>query len=53
MEVEGKVRELFNLPDDKIVGDNTDKKSAKSQKTTKSTDGEKSKDVDAEKNTDA
>ena len=53
VEVEGKVRELFNLPDDKIVGDNTDKKSAKSQKTTKSTDGEKSKDVDAEKNTDA
>ena len=49
VEVEGKVRELFNLPDDKIVGDNTDKKSAKSQKTTKSTDGEKSKDVDAEK----
>ena len=53
VEVEGKVRELFNLPDDKIVGDNTDKKSAKSQKTTKSTDGEKSKDVDAEKNMDA
>ena len=53
VEVEGKVRELFNLPDDKIVGDNTDKKSAKSQKTTKSTDGEKSKDVDAEKNTNA
>lgn len=52
VEVEGKVRELFNLPDDKIVGDNTDKKSAKSQKTTKSTDGEKSKDVDAEKNID-
>ena len=53
VEVEGKVRELFNLPDDKIVGDNTDKKSAKSQKTPKSTDGEKSKDVDAEKNIDA
>ena len=52
VEVEGKVRELFNLPDDKIVGDNTDKKSAKSQKTTKSTDGEKSKDVDAEKSKD-
>ena len=53
VEVEGKVRELFNLPEDKIPGDNADKKSAKSQKTTKSTDGEKSKDVDAEKNTDA
>ena len=53
VEVEGKVRELFNLPEDKIPGDNADKKNAKSQKTTKSTDREKSKDVDAEKNTDA
>ena len=52
VEVEGKVRELFNLPEDKIPGDNADKKSAKSQKTTKSTDGEKSKDVDAEKSKD-